>query len=122
MTYKIANKKTGLKKMYNMYIYLYTYYIYIFMLYAHICVYFYMYFLKSTRPSIWYMFYASSFPCFLELVTFPYQFPPHPKVDVSGDMNMQGSLDDNCAASQNGRGGMFFVLEEPWMGLLSTRE
>ena len=33
------------------------------MLYAHICVYFYMYFLKSTRPSIWYMFYASSFPC-----------------------------------------------------------
>lgn len=92
------------------------------MLYAHICVYFYMYFLKSTRPSIWYMFYASSFPCFLELVTFPYQVPPHPKVDVSGDMNMQGSLDDNCAASQNGRGGMFFVLEEPWMGLLSTGE
>ena len=33
---------------------------------------------------------------------------------------MQGSLDDNCAASQNGRGGMFFVLEER-MGMLSTR-
>ena len=33
---------------------------------------------------------------------------------------MQGSLDDNCAASQNGRGGMFFVLEER-MGMLSTK-
>ena len=28
-----------------------------------------------------------------------------------GDMNMQGSLDTNCDSSQNGRGGMFFVLE-----------
>eukprot|EP00438_Fugacium_kawagutii_P035461 Skav216642 [mRNA] locus=scaffold1255:201077:202363:+ [translate_table: standard] len=31
---------------------------------------------------------------------------------VFGDMNMQGSLDSNCKASQNGRGGMFFVLED----------
>ena len=38
------------------------------------------------------------------------------KVSVMGDMNQQGSLglagDDKCDASQNGRGGMFFVVED----------
>jgi hypothetical protein len=47
----------------------------------------------------------------------------HAKVGVStsngdamtifGDMNQQGSLDGpNCASSQNGRGGLFYVLKE----------
>ena len=31
---------------------------------------------------------------------------------IFGDMNQQGSLSGpNCASSQNGRGGIFFVLE-----------
>ncbi|MGA8575517.1 MAG: deoxyribonuclease II family protein [Candidatus Cybelea sp.] len=46
----------------------------------------------------------------------------HAKIGVStdvntyvilGDMNQQGSLDGKCAASQNGRGGMFYVLSNP---------
>jgi hypothetical protein len=47
----------------------------------------------------------------------------HAKVGVStsgthsysifGDMNQQGSLSGpNCASSQNGRGGMFFVVDD----------
>lgn len=30
---------------------------------------------------------------------------------VFGDMNQQGALSGNCASSQNGRGGLFFVLD-----------
>jgi hypothetical protein len=30
---------------------------------------------------------------------------------IFGDMNQQGSLSNDCASSQNGRGGMFFVVE-----------
>jgi len=30
---------------------------------------------------------------------------------IFGDMNQQGSLSDNCTSSQDGRGGMFFVVE-----------
>lgn len=30
---------------------------------------------------------------------------------IFGDMNQQGALSENCSSSQNGRGGMFFVLE-----------
>jgi Deoxyribonuclease II/Collagen triple helix repeat (20 copies) len=30
---------------------------------------------------------------------------------IFGDMNQQGALSGNCSSSQNGRGGMFFVLE-----------
>ena len=30
---------------------------------------------------------------------------------IFGDMNQQGSLAGNCSSSQNGRGGIFFVLE-----------
>lgn len=34
--------------------------------------------------------------------------------NIFGDMNQQGSLSGpNCASSQNGRGGMFFVLVQP---------
>jgi hypothetical protein len=46
----------------------------------------------------------------------------HAKIGVSrdpakefcffGDMNQQGTLDGDCASSQNGRGGEFYVLEE----------
>ena len=32
---------------------------------------------------------------------------------VFGDMNQQGSLTGKCGSSQNGRGGMFFVLTDP---------
>jgi len=44
----------------------------------------------------------------------------HAKIGVStgthtyaifGDMNQQGSLDTNCGSSQNGRGGMFYVVD-----------
>jgi hypothetical protein len=32
---------------------------------------------------------------------------------IFGDMNQQGSLSGpNCASSQNGRGGLFFVLQD----------
>ena len=31
---------------------------------------------------------------------------------VFGDMNQQGSLTGDCGSSQNGRGGLFFVLED----------
>jgi hypothetical protein len=46
----------------------------------------------------------------------------HAKVGVSsdvdhhfvifGDMNQQGALADDCGSSQNGRGGLFFILED----------
>jgi len=46
----------------------------------------------------------------------------HAKVGVSisnakhlaifGDMNQQGAVSSNCASSQNGRGGLFFVVED----------
>jgi len=32
---------------------------------------------------------------------------------IFGDMNQQGSLSAKCNSSQNGRGGMFFVLSDP---------
>jgi hypothetical protein len=32
---------------------------------------------------------------------------------VFGDMNQQGALSGKCASSQNGRGGLFYVLQEP---------
>jgi hypothetical protein len=32
---------------------------------------------------------------------------------IFGDMNQQGSLSGKCGSSQNGRGGMFFVLADP---------
>jgi len=33
---------------------------------------------------------------------------------IFGDENQQGQLGPgDCASSQNGRGGMFFVMEEP---------
>ena len=31
---------------------------------------------------------------------------------IFGDMNQQGALSGKCASSQNGRGGMFFILED----------
>ncbi|MBI3516769.1 MAG: hypothetical protein HY060_22285 [Proteobacteria bacterium] len=34
----------------------------------------------------------------------------HPYV-IFGDMNQQGALSGNCKSSQNGRGGLFFVVE-----------
>jgi len=30
---------------------------------------------------------------------------------ITGDLNQQGALADDCASSQNGRGGLFFVLD-----------
>lgn len=32
---------------------------------------------------------------------------------IFADMNQQGALAGNCASSQNGRGGLFFVLSDP---------
>lgn len=32
---------------------------------------------------------------------------------IFGDLNQQGQLAGNCASSQNGRGGMFFVVNDP---------
>jgi hypothetical protein len=32
---------------------------------------------------------------------------------IFGDLNQQGALSGNCKSSQNGRGGMFFVVENP---------
>jgi len=31
---------------------------------------------------------------------------------IFGDMNQQGAVSGNCASSQNGRGGLFFVVED----------
>ena len=31
---------------------------------------------------------------------------------IFGDMNQQGALSGNCASSQNGRGGLFFVVQD----------
>lgn len=38
--------------------------------------------------------------------------PSHPYV-IFGDLNQQGRLTGKCASSQNGRGGLFFVIEDP---------
>jgi hypothetical protein len=35
----------------------------------------------------------------------------HPYV-IFGDMNQQGAISGNCSSSQNGRGGLFFVIED----------
>jgi hypothetical protein len=53
----------------------------------------------------------------------PFPDANHGKIGVSisgdhsltilGDMNQQGALSGNCASSQNGRGGLFFVVENP---------
>lgn len=41
--------------------------------------------------------------------------------NIFGDMNQQGSLSGNCTSSQNGRGGMFFVMVQPQLaGSLSS--
>ncbi|HKD85116.1 MAG TPA: deoxyribonuclease II family protein [Terriglobales bacterium] len=34
-------------------------------------------------------------------------------VAIFGDMNQQGALSGNCASSQNGRGGTFYVVDNP---------
>ncbi len=31
---------------------------------------------------------------------------------IFGDMNQQGTLSGNCKSSQNGRGGLFFVVSD----------
>jgi hypothetical protein len=31
---------------------------------------------------------------------------------IFGDMNQQGAISGNCKSSQNGRGGLFFVLDD----------
>ena len=33
-------------------------------------------------------------------------------VSIFGDMNQQGALSGNCASSQNGRGGLFYVVKD----------
>ncbi|MGB6690744.1 MAG: deoxyribonuclease II family protein [Terracidiphilus sp.] len=33
-------------------------------------------------------------------------------LSIFGDMNQQGALSDNCASSQNGRGGLFYVVKD----------
>ena len=33
-------------------------------------------------------------------------------LSIFGDMNQQGAVSGNCASSQNGRGGLFFVVED----------
>lgn len=38
---------------------------------------------------------------------------PSRPLTIFGDMNQQGSLSAKCNSSQNGRGGMFFVLTDP---------
>jgi len=38
--------------------------------------------------------------------------PAHP-LTIFGDMNQQGSLTGKCGSSQNGRGGIFFVVSDP---------
>jgi hypothetical protein len=30
---------------------------------------------------------------------------------VFGDMNQQGALSGNCASAQNGRGGLFYIID-----------
>lgn len=37
---------------------------------------------------------------------------PSSKTVIFGDMNQEGSLKDHCAASQNGRGGLFYALDD----------
>ena len=32
---------------------------------------------------------------------------------IFGDMNQQGAISEKCSSSQNGRGGLFFVLDDP---------
>lgn len=38
--------------------------------------------------------------------------PAHPYT-IFGDLNQQGALSGNCKSSQNGRGGLFFVVADP---------
>jgi hypothetical protein len=33
-------------------------------------------------------------------------------IAIFGDMNQQGALSDNCMSSQNGRGGLFYVIKD----------
>jgi hypothetical protein len=33
-------------------------------------------------------------------------------LSIFGDMNQQGALLGNCASSQNGRGGLFYVVKD----------
>ena len=37
----------------------------------------------------------------------------NPQYAVFGDMNQQGTLSGKCESSQNGRGGLFFVMQNP---------
>lgn len=39
--------------------------------------------------------------------------PASHRYAIFGDMNQQGSLSTNCKSSQNGRGGLFYVVEDP---------
>ncbi len=38
---------------------------------------------------------------------------PNPQYAIFGDMNQQGTLSGTCESSQNGRGGLFFVMQNP---------
>jgi hypothetical protein len=38
---------------------------------------------------------------------------PARPLTIVGDMNQQGSLTGKCGSSQNGRGGIFFVVSDP---------
>ncbi|HEU0134933.1 MAG TPA: hypothetical protein VFR28_08925, partial [Allosphingosinicella sp.] len=46
---------------------------------------------------------------------------PARPVTVFGDLNQQGSLSRKCKSSQNGRGGLFFVVEDPELHSSVTR-
>ncbi len=39
---------------------------------------------------------------------------------IFGDMNQQGAITGNCASSQNGRGGLFFVVEDQQLAVSVT--
>ena len=32
---------------------------------------------------------------------------------IFGDLNQEGALSGKCSAAQNGRGGLFFVVDDP---------
>jgi hypothetical protein len=34
------------------------------------------------------------------------------KFSIFGDMNQQGALSGNCSSSQNGRGGLFYIVSD----------
>jgi hypothetical protein len=40
-------------------------------------------------------------------------------ISIFGDLNQQGALNGNCSSAQNGRGGMFFAIQNPdlWKSL-----